>query len=66
MNIASSVFESAAASQAKALGMDDARCVFVPHLIQDASDDQMQQKAEECVDLVVQALTDKGVSADSS
>ena len=57
VSIASSAFVDAAATQAKALGMTDARCVFVPHPIQDATDAEMQAKADECVDEVVKALT---------
>ena len=57
VSIASSAFVDAAATQAAALGMADARCVFVPHPIQDATDDEMQAKADACVDEVVAALT---------
>ena len=57
MSIASSAFQDAAATQARALGMDEARCVFVPHPIQDATDAEMQAKADACVEEIVQALT---------
>ena len=57
MSIASSAFVDEAATQAAALGMADAKCVFVPHPIQDATDDEMQAKADACVDEVVAALT---------
>lgn len=56
VSIASSEFRDAAATQAKALGMTDARCVFVPHPIQDATDAEMRQKAELVVGEVVAAL----------
>ena len=56
MSIASSEFRDAAATQAKALGMLDARCVFVAHPIQDATDAEMREKAEQVVDQVVDAL----------
>ncbi len=56
MSIASSEFKDAAATQAKALGMTDARCVFVQHPIQDATDAEMRQKAEQVVDEVIAAL----------
>ena len=56
VSIASSAFVDAAATQAKALGMTDAKCVFVPHPIQDATDAEMQAKADECVDEVIKAL----------
>ena len=37
--------------------MEEARCVFVPHPIQDATDAEMRGKADACVEEVVQALT---------
>ena len=40
------------------LGMKDARCVFVAHPIQDATDDEMRAKAEAVVDQVLAALTE--------
>jgi hypothetical protein len=57
VSVASEEFESAAQTQAKALGMIDARCVFVAHPIQDATDDEMRAKADAVVDQVVAALT---------
>ena len=57
VSIASIEFEEAAATQAKALGMTDARCLFVPHPIQDATDDEMRAKADAVVEAVVEALT---------
>ena len=57
VSIASSEFVDAAETQAKALGMTDARRVFVQHPIQDATDDEMRQKAEEVIDAVIAALT---------
>ena len=57
VSIASSAFVDAAATQAQALGMEDAKCVFVPHPIQDATDDEMQAKADACVEAVIAALT---------
>ena len=47
----------AAQTQADALGMSDARCVFVPHPIQDATDEEMRAKADAVVDAVLDALT---------
>lgn len=55
--IASSEFDEAALTQAMALGMADARRVFVPHPIQDATDDEMRAKAEGVIDAVIEALT---------
>ena len=57
MSVASSEFEDAAETQANALGMRDARRVFVPHPIQDANDDEMRAKADGCIDAVIAALT---------
>ena len=47
VSIASSVFGQAAETQRKALGMEGARYVLVPHPIQDATDDEMRAKARE-------------------
>ena len=57
VSIASSEFAEAAEVQRKALGMEDARCVLVPHPIQDATDEEMRAKARAAVDEVVRALT---------
>ncbi len=54
--IASNVFEDAAAKQAAALGLPEARRVFVQHPIQDASDDEMRAKADAIVNQVIAAL----------
>jgi hypothetical protein len=56
VTIASSEFEDAARTQAQALGMEDARRVFVAHPIQDATDAEMQAKADAVVDAVIAAL----------
>ena len=56
VSIASSEFRDAAATQAKALGMLDAQCVFVAHPIQDATDEEMRGKADAVIDQVVAAL----------
>lgn len=53
--VASSEFVAAAAAQARALGFDAAR-VFVPHPIQDRSDDEMRSLADAAVDEVVARL----------
>jgi hypothetical protein len=58
VSIASIEFEDAAATQAKALGLADARTVFVAHPIQDATDEEMRAKADAVIDEVVHALTD--------
>jgi hypothetical protein len=53
--VASTEFVDAADAQAKALGADPAR-VFVPHPIQDRTDDEMHALADDAVDAVVAAL----------
>jgi hypothetical protein len=55
--IASSPFGEAAISQRKALGMEGARYVLVPHPIQDATDDEMRAKAAAVLEQVIAALT---------
>jgi hypothetical protein len=59
VTVASIEFEEAANIQARALGLEDARCVFVSHPIQDANDDQIRSKADDVIDAVVQALAEK-------
>jgi hypothetical protein len=56
--IASSAFVDAAEKQAAALGLPDVRRIFVPHPIQDATDDEMRAKADAIVDQVISALID--------
>jgi hypothetical protein len=53
--VASTEFVAAAAAQARALGFDAAR-VFVPHPIQDRTDDEMRALAEAAVDEIVARL----------
>ncbi len=57
MSVASEEFIEAATTQANALGMTDAQRVFVAHPIQDATDEQMRDKADAGVDQVIAALT---------
>ena len=54
--IASSTFVDAAQRQAEALGLPEVRRVFVPHPIQDATDDEMRAKADAIVNEVIAAL----------
>jgi hypothetical protein len=54
--IASDVFVDAAEKQAAALGLPEIRRVFVPHPIQDATDDEMRAKADAIVEQVIDAL----------
>jgi hypothetical protein len=53
--VASAEFVVAAESQARALGFDPAR-VFVPHPIQDRSDDELRALADAAMDQIVEQL----------
>lgn len=57
--IASQEFVDAAKTQADALGMSDAKCLFVPHPIQDADDAQMAIKADAIVEQLIGCLSEK-------
>ena len=57
VSIASSEFDEAAQVQRKALGMEGARYVLVDHPIQDATDEEMRDKARAVFESVVSALT---------
>lgn len=57
VSIASSEFDQPADVQRRALGMDDAQYVLVPHPIQDATDDEMRAKAQAALGAVLAALT---------
>ena len=54
--VASSEFIDAAVAQSAALGVEPAR-VFVPHPIQDRTDDEMRALADAAVDEILAALT---------
>jgi hypothetical protein len=54
--VASSVFADAAEHQAVSLGQPAARRVFVPHPIQDRSDDELRAMARSVVEEVLEAL----------
>jgi hypothetical protein len=56
--VASSAFVDAAETQAVALGLPEVRRVFVPHPIQDATDEEMRAKADAIVDQLIEALVD--------
>lgn len=56
--LASSTFVDAAETQANALGLPEVRRVFVPHPIQDATDDEMRAKADAAFEAVIAALVD--------
>jgi len=53
--IASTEFVDAAAAQSRALGADPAR-VFVPHPIQDRTDDELRALADGAVDDIISAI----------
>jgi hypothetical protein len=55
--IASSEFEQAADVQARALGFPGVARVFVPHPIQDRTDDEMRAYADACFDAVIAGIT---------
>jgi len=50
--VASAVFVDAAAAQAQALGLEPA-VVYVPHPIQDRTDDEMRALADQAVDQIL-------------
>ena len=54
--IASTEFIAAASAQARSLGMEPA-VVFVPHPIQDRTDDELRQLADDAVTAILAALT---------
>ena len=58
VSVASEEFVDAADVQATALGMKDAKAVFVKHPIQDATDDEMREKADATIQAVLDALTE--------
>ncbi|MGA1172708.1 MAG: UGSC family (seleno)protein, partial [Ilumatobacteraceae bacterium] len=51
------VFVQAAESQANALGFPTVQRVFVPHPIQDRTDDEMRAIADSAYDSIVAAIT---------
>jgi hypothetical protein len=54
--VASKEFIDAAAAQSRALGFD-AASIFVPHPIQDRTDEEMRALADAAVDQIVAAVT---------
>lgn len=59
MFVASTEFVEAATAQAAALGFDPAR-VFVPHPIQDRTDDEMRALADAAFGEIITAVTRPG------
>ena len=56
--LASTEFVEAAAAQAEALGLPEVERLFVEHPIQDATDEEMQQRAEAVFESVLGSLID--------
>jgi len=54
--VASDVFAPAAAKQAQMLGQPAARRAFVPHPVQDRTDDELRELARSVVDELLEAL----------
>jgi len=59
MFVASDVFMHAAEVQANALGFPSVQRVFVPHPIQDRTDEEMRALADSAYDSIVAAITVK-------
>ena len=57
MFVASEVFVDAARTQADALGFSDVARVFTPHPIQDRTDEEMRQYADQVFDAIVAQIT---------
>jgi hypothetical protein len=57
--VASTEFIDAAAAQSRAIGFEPA-AVFVPHPIQDRTDDEVHALANNAVEALIAALTDGG------
>jgi hypothetical protein len=55
--VASSAFIDAADAQARSLGFPSAERVFVPHPIQDRTDDEMRKLADAAIEDVIRAVT---------
>ena len=55
--VASTEFVEAADAQSRALGADPAR-VFVPHPIQDRTDDELRALADQALPAIKEAITD--------
>jgi hypothetical protein len=55
--IATDVFVDAAEVQSRALGLPEAPRIFVSHPIQDATDEEIREKADAIIDEVIAALT---------
>jgi hypothetical protein len=54
--LASSAFEDAAKAQATQLGLPQVRRAFVPHPIQDQTDDEMRARADAVINQALELL----------
>lgn len=57
MFVASREFVDAATNQAASLGLPELKRVFVPHPIQDRTDEEIVSYADEAFDEIVRAVT---------
>jgi hypothetical protein len=55
--VASEVFVEAAQTQADALGFSDVARVFTPHPVQDRTDEEMRQYADQVFDAIIAEIT---------
>jgi len=62
--IASSEFVEAAVAQSTSLGYPTMARVFVPHPIQDRTDDEMRAHADLAIDAIIAAITADGGNSD--
>ncbi len=63
--VASTAFAAAATAQSRALGTDPV-AVFVPHPIQNRTNEEMRALADACLEAVLAALTDRRDSRDEA
>ncbi len=63
MFVASREFMQAATAQSTSLGMPDLKRVFVPHPIQDRTDDELRTYADLAFEEIVDAVTASGTSS---
>ena len=59
--IASSEFSDAAGTQARALGSDP-DAVFIPHPIQDRTDDEIRELADNALDAILKSIFETAVN----
>ena len=54
--VATTAFRAAAEAQGKSLGFEPA-VIYVPHPIQDRTDDELRTIADDAIDAILQAIT---------